>query len=87
MPGEEEEEEEQEPAEEEEASLLDVGEKAASMMEEDVGVWPKQHAILNSIRSESAAEARRRRRQQMEAAQAAQAPALAAPAIIDNDEI
>jgi hypothetical protein len=79
MPGEEEEEEEQEPAEEKQ-ELAKEEEEAPPAMEEDVGVWPEQHAILNSICSESAAEARRRCRQQMEAAQAA-------PAMADNDEI
>ena len=88
MPGEEEEKEEQEPVEEEqepveeeeEAPPLDVGKEAVSMMEEDVSVWLKQHAILNSICSESVVEAMRHLRQQMGAAQAAQAPTLAAPA-------
>lgn len=71
VPGEEEEKEEQEPVEEEqepveeeeEAPPLDVEKEAVSMMEEDVSVWLKQHAILNSICSESVAEARRHRRQ------------------------
>ncbi|KAE8796649.1 putative methyltransferase PMT2 [Hordeum vulgare] len=59
----------QEPAEE--APPLDVGEEKAPVME-DVDVWPEHLAILNSIRTEWAVEAKRLRRQQMEATRAAQ---------------
>ena len=78
----------QEPAEEEEeAPPLNVGEEEAPMMEEDTGVWPEQHATLNFIFSELTGKARRRHRQHMVAAQAAQVPVHAAPAIADNNEI